>query len=105
MAEILALTCITLAADPDLRAKLARKLAEYKTRMQYRAPETDPHQTYKLRVLRCLLEQGSVNVAEIQAELQRFGWYDEYAFRDAVSIIDAYNSNDTSRLRGGTGLK
>ncbi len=105
MADIVVLTCITLTADPDLRAKLERKLAEYKTRMRYRAPETDPHQTYKLRVLGRLLEKGSVDVTEMRTELQRFNWFDEYAFRDAVSIVDAYNGNDTSRLRGGTGLK
>ncbi len=105
MADILALTCITLTADPDLRAKLARKLAEYKTRMQYRAPETDPHQWYKLRVLGRLLEKGSVNVTETEAEFRRYDWFDEDTFRDAVSIVDAYNRNDTARLRGGTGLK
>jgi hypothetical protein len=105
MANIIALICIVLTTDPDLKAKLKRKLAEYKTRMQYRAPETDPHGWYKLNVLARLLTEGMVNVPALQAEFRHHSWYDEYAFADAVSVINAYNSGNNSAVYGGTGLK
>lgn len=105
MANIIALVIIALTTDPELKAKLERKLAEYKTRMMYRAPETDPHGWYKMRVLGRLLSQGAVNVPELKAEVQVHSWYDEYAFADAVSVIAAYNNGNIGAVYGGTGLK
>jgi len=98
-------TRLVLTANPDLRAKLERKLKEYFDRMMFRAPETDPHGWYKLRALECLLTKGELVVAELQAEVQRLSWYYEYYFLDAIAVVNAYNDDRLDAIRGGTGLK
>ncbi len=96
---------VVLTADTDRRAKLERKLKEYAGRLAFRAPETDPHGWYKMHLLECLLQKGDIDVPAMIAEFRVIGWYDEFAFADALGVIAAYNSGDLSSVTGGTGLK
>jgi len=98
-------TQIVLTADAVLVAKLRRKLAEYDRRLAFKAPEIDPHATYKRWALKQLLERGCLHVDAMCAYCVSLGWFDTSAFEDAVRIIDAYNADDLSSVRGGTGLR
>ncbi len=96
---------LDLTSDAEQKAKLQRKLKEYDERLAFQAPEVDPHQTYKQRVLKELLEKGFVVVEELRERLDaHFGWAFARSFDDAVNIIASYNANDLSKIRGGTGL-
>ena len=95
---------ISLTDDIEQQAKLRRKLEEYDARLQFQAPEVDPHATYKQRVLAELLEDGSVDVCDLRSREQECSWYHAPSFDDAVNLIAAYNANDLRRVYGGSGL-
>lgn len=88
---------ITLTTNPEQRAKLERKLAEYKAR-DYRGLLSD----LKFLVLKTLLEKGSVDLNELyhpERSLSR------RTYEEAFGIIDAYNTGDLIGVHGGTGLR
>lgn len=96
---------IVLTSDPEQKARLQRKLKEYDGRLEFQAPEVDLHATYKQRILKELLEKGSVDAAVVAARLEsEIGVSDGRAFSEALHIIAGYNANDLSKIRGGTGL-
>ncbi len=96
---------ITLTTDEDLVQKLRRKLEEYKTRLEFQAPEVDSRLTYKRLALEELLDNGSLNTASMLNRCEAEDWFNEMAFEDALRVIDCYNRNDLELLRGGTGLR
>ena len=101
MSEI---TVIELTEDTEVLAKLRRKLEEYDTRLLNRSPEADPHATYKRDILKYLLETGGVITDELMSKAKTLVWFNEWAFKDALAIVNAYNSDNTGLLYGGTGL-
>ncbi len=96
---------IRLAKDAEHVAKLRRKLEEYDRRLAGRAPDADPHATYKRLALKALLDNGILDAAALCADCGADDWFDGLAFEDAIFIIDAYNRGDLSNVHGGTGLK
>lgn len=97
---------ILLSSDAELQAKLRRKLAEYGTRLAGKTPDADPDTTYKFRVLRELLEKGSVDVLALAVTLsEELGWHNRWLFNNAAKVVAAYNADDTSLLVGSSGLR
>jgi len=97
-------TTIVLTSDSDLLAKLERKLEEYERRIAFRAPESDPHATYKRDILKHLVEFGTADLDSMMQAARNVSWFHEMAFRDAFQIVRAYNANAMQNLFGGTGL-
>lgn len=94
-----------LTTDPDRKAKLERKLKEYKGRYFYQAPWICPLDTYKLSLLDRLLKRQALDAYEAEREFAKNSWHQPDAFHEAIAIINAYNTGDLGSLRGGTGLK
>ena len=99
---------LVLTRNPEQQAKLRRKHEEYKKRYEFIAPEVDPGGTYRLSLLGELLEKQVVDVDAFAQECRtKFGWHFEADFKEAVAIIDAYNTGDLAGIRpnSGTGLR
>ncbi|MBI4457715.1 hypothetical protein HY633_02005 [Candidatus Uhrbacteria bacterium] len=107
MATITLPSKIIITADPELRAKLERKMEEYKHRWSfpYRAPEVTPYSTYRCEALSELLEKGSCDVDALRARYSGTDWFHAPEFEDSVDVIMKYNAGLAHEVRGGTGLK
>lgn len=118
---------ITLPSDPELRAKLERKLLEYKQRyadivaehggeenLKYKSPELmslDFGQApYRVFILERLLRDGVVETWSLSRELagvlQKVGneFVNEY-FDRSCTVIRSYAEKGGAGLIDGTGLK
>jgi hypothetical protein len=95
---------LTLTTDPEQRAKLVRKLEEYKKRYMFRAPDADTDGFYKLTMLGELVENGIIDFEAKEQEFARHEWHRPHEFQSVVKIIKSYNSGDQSGIYGGTGL-
>ena len=97
---------IVLTKDPVQQDKLRRKLAEYEGRLSGKEPQVDPDATYKFRILRELLEKGSIDVAAFAVTIsEEFGWHHRSVFNNAAAVIAAYNENALDSLLRSSGLK
>ncbi len=105
--------------NEDMEGALRAKLREYKLRLAreeetalYQAPEVrggidfDIRDTKaKIAVVEALLS-GEVNRDELTQRLEKeIKGFNEKEFKNAWSVIGAYNKNDLSKIRGGSGLK
>jgi hypothetical protein len=61
---------------------------------RHAASEMDPHGYFKFITLDLLIKNGSVDIEQLRARWSGLEWYREITFRDAVSVIEAYNSGD-----------
>jgi hypothetical protein len=96
---------IELTSDVEVLEKLRRKQAEYKERYFFQAPEVYPLSTYKMTLLNELLEHGMIDVNERRERASKDDYYHAGSFDTAAKIIAAYNANELTMLRGGTGLR
>lgn len=96
---------ISLTDSVDVQAKLKRKLAEYQQRLAFQAPEVDPQETYKLRILQALLDDGIIDLEVMMITASKVSWFDQTAFMNAAQIVEIYNTGRTDRLMHGTGLQ
>ena len=100
---------IILPKDPQLRAQLEAKLAEYERRGADSPllPVLRQRAVFKEEALRRLLRDGRLDAPAFLAECQeRFGErLETVAFEEAVGVIASYCSGDYDRrVEGGTGL-
>jgi hypothetical protein len=107
---------ITRPQDPELLAKLERKLVEYQKRAQEaqgtRHPEsaylTDYHYRdalFKSAVLREVLTKGEVKTYDLSLELaKQYEPLDMDRFNNACAVIAVYCGQLDEGLYGGTGL-
>lgn len=108
---------ITKPKDPELLAKLERKLVEYEKRVEKtqgtRHPElaymADRHYRdalFKSTVLREVLTSGEIKTYDLSLELaKRYEPFDEDRFNNACAVIAAYCGQPDIEIHGGTGLK
>ena len=97
---------IALTKDADQQGNLRRKLAEYEGRLSGKEPQVDPDATYKFRILRELLDKGSIDVAAFAVTIsEELGWHDRRLFNNAAAVIAAYNDNALDSLHRSSGLK
>jgi hypothetical protein len=93
---------IRIPDDENLLNSLTNKLAEYEERLN-----NNPHisDIYKHKVLKKLLDEGSVRPVNFYGELVREGEnIDGYEFEEACAVIRNYVENEGRGNLGGTGL-
>ncbi len=112
---------IVLPEDARLKAKLERKLEEYRGRMSKIKEEGDNKfkhpellfqingsyrgACYKASILERLLETGEVNTWDISKELAtEYGTFDVQRFNNAAGVIDDYCTTGGKNCSGGTGF-
>jgi hypothetical protein len=96
---------IILKTDRELRAKLERKLDEYKRRFKEDDPALVQDARHKAMILEKVLKNGRVNVNEIKGEMKSLSWFDDDDFDNAVDVINEYcEVGGRGKLHGGTGL-
>ena len=96
-------TTIILTACAILRARLALKLAEYKDRYLYLAPEINFHGHLKLTILGDLLANGRVEIETYHHRFCRYDYFSPRTLRCAFLLVDCYNGG-AGTVYGGTGL-
>jgi hypothetical protein len=116
---------ITLRADPELRAKLERKLEEYRQRYAekvaelgedtgFRAPEIRcchlGQAPYRVFILERLLRDGRIETWSLSREIAEVlkkdkNEFDSEYFDKSCAVIKAYAENGGAGLVEGTGLK
>ncbi len=108
---------ITKPKDPELLAKLGRKLVEYEKRVEkaqgMRHPELaymiDHHYRdalFKSTVLREVLTRGEVKTYDLSLELaKQYKSFDVDRFDNACAVIATYCGQLDIETHGGTGLK
>lgn len=96
---------IVLKKDPQLRAKLERKLHEYENRLKETDPETIQDAHHKAVVLERVLKNGKANINELKKEMENYRWFDKDDFENAVGVINEYcRTSSRGRVVGGSGL-
>ena len=107
---------ITKPKDPELLAKLERKLAEYEKRVEKAQDTRHPELAYKTdrryrdalfksAVLREVLAKGEVKTYDLSLELaKQHEPFDVDRFNNACAVIAAYCGQLDGELCGGTGL-
>jgi hypothetical protein len=95
---------ISLTDDPVQRAKLQRKREEYQARIEAKLPHVNYDALVKERVLAELLDQGSVDVADLRSRLPVPCPDFDRLYANAVAVVAAYNADETVALTGGTRL-
>ncbi len=105
--------------NAEMEEALRAKLREYKARLtreedtaRYQAPEVRGEVDFDIRdtkskiaVVEALL-RGEVNRDELVQRLKKeIKGFNEKEFKNAWGVIGAYNKNDLSKVRGGSGLK
>lgn len=95
---------ITLTTDADQKAKLERKLDEYRKRIAAKGPVVDADLACKEFVLSELLAQGSVTRDGVTDAVGHVPHVTSEHIDNALAVVSAYNIGEMCLVRGGSGL-